>query len=143
MILFSVHHKKKPLKRKNDDKFKQISVEAIKAFVEDTKKESKSGRNIKDDGNTPKSNENLRGSTTCLFIKGLPLNVKVHKLKKDLSVTAKSINLSKKEGQRGALVTFKSVGDCVEAFDALKGYSYQGHSVFFLCVFDLHFCRLQ
>ncbi|VDL58283.1 unnamed protein product [Hymenolepis diminuta] len=122
------HHKKEPLKHKNKDKFKQIPVEAIKAFVEDTRKELKSGRNTKDDGSTSKSNENLRGSAMCLLIKGLPLNVKVHKLKKDLSVTVKSINLSKKEGQRSALVTFKSVGDCVEAFDALKGYSYQGHS---------------
>nr|CDS29061.1 nucleolin [Hymenolepis microstoma] len=121
-----LHHRKKSLKHKN--KLKKISVEAVEEFFENTIKAPKSKKNQRSEDYCPKSNDHLRGSTTCFLIRGLPLNVKIQKLKKDLCVTPKAINLSKKDGQRSALVTFKSIGDCCEAFDALKGYSYESHS---------------
>ncbi|VDO03371.1 unnamed protein product [Rodentolepis nana] len=126
--MFSVHHKKKSLKHTHKNKLKNIPVETVETFVKNTVKNSKSKKNARSEDFIPKSNDHLRGSTVCILIKGLPLNVKIQKLKKDLCVSPKSINLSKKDGQRSALVMFKSVGDCCEAFDALKGYSYESHS---------------
>ncbi|KAM7542610.1 hypothetical protein Aperf_G00000005044 [Anoplocephala perfoliata] len=125
------HTKKSLSKPKNKEKLK-ISVPSAKLLVGDLGKRPKTEpvKNKMKWHIIPKSNEELRGAALCLLIKGLPLNVKIHKLKKDLVNTPKSIGLSKKDGQRSALVTFKSEADCAESFDALKGYSFEGHETF-------------
>lgn len=122
--------KKSLSKLKNKDKMKNSAPSAT-LLVKDLKKLSKSKpeEKKKEGYLIPKSNNFLRGATSCLLIKGLPLNVKIHKLKKDLGNAPKSIKLSKKDGQRSAFVTFKSDADCAESFDALMGYSYEGRDV--------------
>ncbi|VDM17989.1 unnamed protein product [Hydatigera taeniaeformis] len=74
----------------------------------------------------PKSNEELRGLTKSVLLKGLPANARYVLFKKSLPLTPKSLTLSTRFGLKNALLTFSTEEDCSKAFNALQSYTYGG-----------------
>ncbi|EUB64142.1 Nucleolin [Echinococcus granulosus] len=74
----------------------------------------------------PKSNEELRGLTKSVLLKGLSVKAGYVHFKKSLPVTPKNITLSTRFGQKNALLTFSTEEDCSKAFDTLESFTYDG-----------------
>ncbi|KAL5105511.1 nucleolin [Taenia crassiceps] len=78
------------------------------------------------DNALPKCNEELRGLTKSVLIKGLPAKVRYVPFKRSLPVNPKSVTLSARLGLKNALLTFSTEEACSKAFDVLESFTYDG-----------------